>query len=172
MIFHSAIKCTIDVKGNISLRIVCCLGFMTVFKHMAIEVGVTISRCCKVREKSFNRLVKRWHRNVPKCAWGEKMSHKAIFFVFVLFLCTVTLHVYGQGESLQADYAKWMFPPNFLHGFQFSVQDSFCWHGKWNSPVSSSLKLHCECNLSWQTPTWMKFNINEGNVEPCPKTAV
>lgn len=68
--------------------------------------------------------------------------------------------------------AKWILPPNFLHGFQFSVQDSFCWHGPWNSPVSSSRKLLRERNLSWQTPAWTKFDINAGNVEPYPETAV
>lgn len=77
-----------------------------------------------------------------------------------------------MGKVYKLIIAKWMLPPNFLHGFQFSVQDSFCWHGKWNGPVSSSLKLLCEHNLYWQTSIWRKFNINAGNVEPCPETAV
>ena len=58
--------------------------------------------------------------------------------------------------------AKGMLPPNFLP--KFSVQYSFHWHLKWNNPVSSSLKLRSERDLSWQSPTGTKSHVDGTDV--------
>lgn len=97
-----------------------------------------------------------------------KMFYKAIVLhVWYVFLFTVTILFMDMENIYNLIGAKLMRSHSFLHGFWFLGQEYFCWRGKWNGPMSLSVKLNSERNLSWQTPIWMKFKVNACNVHLC-----
>ena len=119
---------------------------------------MNISRCCKLRGKSFNWLVKRWHRNSPKfAAGGRKCCMKWFSVHWSSSPCTVTLFflwTWRRSESVPWECSL------LILSISFQSNISFHWHRKWNNPVSSSLKLRSERNLSWQSPTGTRAHVD------------
>lgn len=127
----------------------------------AVFFGVNISRCRQLRGKSFNWLVKCWHRRGPALAGkGEKMLYKAIFIASALF----TLYSNSLLLWTRRRFTSWIVPSQCslrilsmaFFGFQSNVpstgmaSEATQCHQVWNYAVSiiSPDKLPYEQNLT------------------------
>lgn len=137
-------------------------------------VVVTISRCCKRREKAFNWLVKRWHGTEMCMRMGEKnMLYKALFFI------TALPPLYGNSPLLWTRRkftscfkplgAQWFLPPNFSPPVLVFSPRFLLLAWRWNSPGVIKSKTSLCSVISPDILMWSA--ISAGIAEQCSETA-